>query len=83
MSLSVNEAILKWLSSCFDLGNQLKNDSDCSDGVTPAKILNRIDRRHFNQQWLQTIKSNNDHLRVSNVKKLLLAIKEYNQDILG
>ena len=54
-----------------------------SDGVTMAKVLNRIDSNNFDAGLLSKIKSDvpsdNKHLKANNLRKIVGAIVEYNE----
>uniref|UniRef100_A0AAY4A7P8 Calponin-homology (CH) domain-containing protein n=1 Tax=Denticeps clupeoides TaxID=299321 RepID=A0AAY4A7P8_9TELE len=55
-------------------------------GVVMAQVLQKIDLVYFNDNWINRIKSevgDNWRLKVSNLKKILKGILDYNHEILG
>jgi hypothetical protein len=53
--MSLTEALLKWMSNCFEVSN-LTEAKSCSNGVKCAQILKQIDTNHFNTKWVSTVK---------------------------
>ena len=55
---------------------------EISDGTGMALALHRIDPLHFSDSWLSKIKENvpsdNKHLKATNLRKILLAIVDFN-----
>lgn len=53
-----------------------------SDGVAMALALHRIESHHFSESWMAKIKkdvpSDNKHLKATNLRKILVAIVDFN-----
>uniref|UniRef100_A0A8B9Z584 Calponin-homology (CH) domain-containing protein n=1 Tax=Buteo japonicus TaxID=224669 RepID=A0A8B9Z584_9AVES len=57
-----------------------------TNGVVMAQVLQKIDPAYFHENWLNRIKTevgDNWRLKVSNLKKILKGILDYNHEILG
>uniref|UniRef100_A0A8C4IZJ9 Hook microtubule tethering protein 3 n=1 Tax=Dromaius novaehollandiae TaxID=8790 RepID=A0A8C4IZJ9_DRONO len=57
-----------------------------TNGVVMAQVLQKIDPAYFDENWLNRIKTevgDNWRLKVSNLKKILKGILDYNHEILG
>ncbi|XP_051907207.1 protein Hook homolog 3 isoform X3 [Hippocampus zosterae] len=70
----------------FGVEAQCKTVEDMTNGVVMAQALQKIDEVYFNDAWISRIKpdvGDNWRLKVSNLKKILKGILDYNQEILG
>uniref|UniRef100_K7G533 Hook microtubule tethering protein 3 n=1 Tax=Pelodiscus sinensis TaxID=13735 RepID=K7G533_PELSI len=59
---------------------------DLTNGVVMAQVLQKIDPAYFDENWLNRIKTevgDNWRLKISNLKKILKGILDYNHEILG
>uniref|UniRef100_A0A8C5N8L1 Calponin-homology (CH) domain-containing protein n=1 Tax=Gouania willdenowi TaxID=441366 RepID=A0A8C5N8L1_GOUWI len=65
---------------------QCKTIDDLTSGIVMAQTLQKIDAVYFNDAWISRIKpevGDNWRLKISNLKKILKGILDYNQEILG
>jgi len=73
------KALLRWMST---FGTEFANTAQISDGVGMAMALRRIDPNHFSDSWFSKIKtsvpSDNKHLKATNLRKILVAIVDFN-----
>ncbi|XP_049594893.1 protein Hook homolog 3 isoform X1 [Syngnathus scovelli] len=79
------ESLLTWVQT-FGVEAQCKTVEDMTSGVAMAQALQKIDEVYFNDSWISRIKpdvGDNWRLKVSNLKKILKGILDYNQEILG
>ncbi|XP_028827644.1 protein Hook homolog 3 isoform X2 [Denticeps clupeoides] len=79
------ESLLTWIQT-FGVEAQCKTVEDLTSGVVMAQVLQKIDLVYFNDNWINRIKSevgDNWRLKVSNLKKILKGILDYNHEILG
>ncbi|XP_060560473.1 protein Hook homolog 3-like isoform X3 [Ruditapes philippinarum] len=79
------ESLSLWLDT-FNLDSPHQSPEQLSDGIAMAKVLHQIAPDYFNEGWLNRIKTEdvtNWRLKVSNLKKILKGILEYNLEILG
>uniref|UniRef100_A0A3Q3AMU0 Protein Hook homolog 3 n=1 Tax=Kryptolebias marmoratus TaxID=37003 RepID=A0A3Q3AMU0_KRYMA len=63
-----------------------KTVEDLTSGVVMAQVLQKIDLVYFNDAWISRIKpevGDNWRLKISNLKKILKGILDYNQEVLG
>uniref|UniRef100_A0A4W6DGR5 Hook microtubule tethering protein 3 n=1 Tax=Lates calcarifer TaxID=8187 RepID=A0A4W6DGR5_LATCA len=63
-----------------------KTVEDLTSGIVMAQALQKIDVVYFNDAWISRIKpevGDNWRLKVSNLKKILKGILDYNQEVLG
>uniref|UniRef100_A0A3Q1J6M4 Protein Hook homolog 3 n=1 Tax=Anabas testudineus TaxID=64144 RepID=A0A3Q1J6M4_ANATE len=70
----------------FGVEAPCKTVEDLTSGVVMAQALQKIDVVYFNDAWISRIKpevGDNWRLKVSNLKKILKGILDYNQEILG
>ncbi|KAG9354084.1 hypothetical protein JZ751_012208 [Albula glossodonta] len=70
----------------FGVEAPCKTVEDLTSGVVMAQILQKIDIVYFNDNWISRIKSevgDNWRLKVSNLKKILKGILDYNHEVLG
>ncbi|KAK5851860.1 hypothetical protein PBY51_023378 [Eleginops maclovinus] len=79
------ESLLTWIQT-FGVEAPCKTVEDLTGGVVMAQALQKIDAAYFNDAWLSRIKpevGDNWRLKISNLKKVLKGILEFNQEILG
>ncbi|XP_071322819.1 protein Hook homolog 3 isoform X2 [Trachinotus anak] len=79
------ESLLTWIQT-FGVEAPCKTVEDLTSGVVMAQALQKIDVVYFNDAWISRIKpevGDNWRLKVSNLKKILKGILDYNQEILG
>eukprot|EP00105_Crassostrea_gigas_P024105 XP_011444240.1 PREDICTED: protein Hook homolog 3 isoform X1 [Crassostrea gigas] len=79
------ESLITWMHT-FDISSQVQGVDDLCDGVVMAQVLNQIAPDYFNEGWMAKIKLDevtNWRLKVSNLKKILNGILEYNMEVLG
>uniref|UniRef100_A0A667XBK0 Protein Hook homolog 3 n=1 Tax=Myripristis murdjan TaxID=586833 RepID=A0A667XBK0_9TELE len=70
----------------FEVEAPCQTVEDLTSGVVMAQALQKIDSVYFNDSWISRIKSevgDNWRLKVSNLKKILKGILDYNQEVLG
>uniref|UniRef100_A0A8C5GWZ6 Calponin-homology (CH) domain-containing protein n=1 Tax=Gouania willdenowi TaxID=441366 RepID=A0A8C5GWZ6_GOUWI len=70
----------------FGVEAQCKTIDDLTSGIVMAQTLQKIDAVYFNDAWISRIKpevGDNWRLKISNLKKILKGILDYNQEILG
>ncbi|KAI4888350.1 hypothetical protein NFI96_032615, partial [Prochilodus magdalenae] len=70
----------------FGVEAPCKTVEDLTGGVVMAQVLQKIDGVYFNDGWISRIKSevgDNWRLKISNLKKILKGILDYNREILG
>ncbi|CAF1239065.1 unnamed protein product [Rotaria sp. Silwood1] len=79
------DSLIKWMKT-FDLNRPINGVGDLSDGVLIAMCLKNIDVNHFNDVWLQKIRTDagdNYRIKANNLKKILKNITDYYSEILG
>ncbi|KAM4527443.1 protein Hook homolog 3 isoform 1-T1 [Odontesthes bonariensis] len=79
------ESLLTWIQT-FGVEAPCKTVADLTGGVVMAQALQKIDAVYFNDAWISRIKpevGDNWRLKISNLKKILKGILDYNQEILG
>uniref|UniRef100_A0A8C5N8G9 Protein Hook homolog 3 n=1 Tax=Gouania willdenowi TaxID=441366 RepID=A0A8C5N8G9_GOUWI len=79
------ESLLTWIQT-FGVEAQCKTIDDLTSGIVMAQTLQKIDAVYFNDAWISRIKpevGDNWRLKISNLKKILKGILDYNQEILG
>ncbi|XP_035245607.1 protein Hook homolog 3 isoform X2 [Anguilla anguilla] len=79
------ESLLTWIQT-FGVEAPCKTVEDLTSGVVMAQVLQKIDIVYFNDSWISRIKSevgDNWRLKVSNLKKILKGILDYNHEVLG
>uniref|UniRef100_A0A667XBD9 Protein Hook homolog 3 n=1 Tax=Myripristis murdjan TaxID=586833 RepID=A0A667XBD9_9TELE len=84
--LELNCHSLKTLIQTFEVEAPCQTVEDLTSGVVMAQALQKIDSVYFNDSWISRIKSevgDNWRLKVSNLKKILKGILDYNQEVLG
>uniref|UniRef100_A0A672JK33 Calponin-homology (CH) domain-containing protein n=1 Tax=Salarias fasciatus TaxID=181472 RepID=A0A672JK33_SALFA len=70
----------------FGVEAPCKTVEDLTSGIVMAQALQKIDVVYFNDAWISRIKpdvGDNWRLKVSNLKKILKGILDYNQEVLG
>ncbi|XP_008283438.1 protein Hook homolog 3 isoform X3 [Stegastes partitus] len=79
------ESLLTWIQT-FGVEAPCKTVEDLTSGVVMAQALQKIDIVYFNDAWISRIKpevGDNWRLKISNLKKILKGILDYNQEVLG
>ncbi|XP_030639800.1 protein Hook homolog 3 [Chanos chanos] len=79
------ESLLTWIQT-FGVEAPCKTVEDLTSGVVMAQVLQKIDIVYFNDSWISRIKSevgDNWRLKISNLKKILKGILDYNHEVLG
>uniref|UniRef100_A0A8P4KFB1 Protein Hook homolog 3 n=1 Tax=Dicentrarchus labrax TaxID=13489 RepID=A0A8P4KFB1_DICLA len=79
------ESLLTWIQT-FGVDAPCKTVEDLTSGIVMAQALQKIDVVYFNDAWISRIKpevGDNWRLKISNLKKILKGILDYNQEILG
>ncbi|KAF4026236.1 hypothetical protein G4228_018250 [Cervus hanglu yarkandensis] len=70
----------------FNVDAPCQTVEDLTNGVVMAQVLQKIDPVYFDENWLNRIKTevgDNWRLKISNLKKILKGILDYNHEILG
>ncbi|XP_055648966.1 protein Hook homolog 3-like isoform X2 [Falco peregrinus] len=81
----LGESLLTWIQT-FNIETPCQTVEDLTNGVVMAQVLQKIDPTYFDENWLNRIKTevgDNWRLKVSNLKKILKGIMDYNHEILG
>ncbi|XP_075267514.1 protein Hook homolog 3 isoform X4 [Opisthocomus hoazin] len=81
----LGESLLTWIQT-FNVEAPCQTMEDLTNGVVMAQVLQKIDPAYFDENWLNRIKTevgDNWRLKVSNLKKVLKGILDYNHEILG
>ncbi|XP_053321730.1 protein Hook homolog 3 isoform X1 [Spea bombifrons] len=79
------ESLLTWIQT-FHVEAPCKTVEDLTSGVAMAMVLQKIDPAYFDENWLNRIKTDvgdNWRLKISNLKKILKGILDYNHEVLG
>ncbi|KAM4054066.1 protein Hook homolog 3 isoform 1-T1 [Anomaloglossus baeobatrachus] len=79
------ESLLTWIQT-FHVDAPCKTVEDLTSGVAMAMVLQKIEPTYFDENWLNRIKSDvgdNWRLKISNLKKILKGILDYNHEVLG
>ncbi|KAM3599941.1 uncharacterized protein V6R79_014134 [Siganus canaliculatus] len=79
------ESLLTWIQT-FGVEAPCKTVEDLTSGIVMAQVLQKIDVVYFNDAWISRIKpevGDNWRLKISNLKKILKGILDYNQEVLG
>ncbi|XP_061732679.1 protein Hook homolog 3 isoform X3 [Nerophis ophidion] len=79
------DSLLTWVQT-FGVEAPCKTVDDLTSGIVMAQALQKIDLVYFSDAWISRIKpevGDNWRLKVSNLKKILKGILDYNQEILG
>ncbi|XP_041753128.2 protein Hook homolog 3-like isoform X2 [Coregonus clupeaformis] len=78
------ESLLTWIQT-FGLEAPCKTVDDLTSGIVMAQALQKIDIVYFTDNWISRIKpevGDNWRLKISNLKKVLKGILDYNQEVL-
>ncbi|XP_021350901.1 protein Hook homolog 3-like isoform X2 [Mizuhopecten yessoensis] len=78
-------SLITWMRT-FGISGPCQSTDDLSDGVAMAQVLHQIAPSFFNEAWMSKIKTDdvtNWRLKVSNLKKVLKGILEYNLEVIG
>ncbi|OBS64503.1 hypothetical protein A6R68_06958, partial [Neotoma lepida] len=70
----------------FNVDTPCQTVEDLTNGVVMSQVLQKIDPAYFDDNWLNRIKTevgDNWRLKISNLKKILKGILDYNHEILG
>uniref|UniRef100_W5L4N2 Hook microtubule tethering protein 3 n=1 Tax=Astyanax mexicanus TaxID=7994 RepID=W5L4N2_ASTMX len=81
----VQKKSIVWIQT-FGVEAPCKTVEDLTSGVVMAQVLQKIDGVYFSDGWISRIKSeagDNWRLKISNLKKILKGILDYNREILG
>ncbi|XP_030422091.1 protein Hook homolog 3 isoform X4 [Gopherus evgoodei] len=81
----LGESLLTWIQT-FNVEAPCQTVEDLTNGVVMAQVLQKIDPAYFDENWLNRIKTevgDNWRLKISNLKKILKGILDYNHEILG
>nr|XP_020752440.1 protein Hook homolog 3 [Odocoileus virginianus texanus] len=76
---------MPWIQT-FNVDAPCQTVEDLTNGVVMAQVLQKIDPAYFDENWLNRIKTevgDNWRLKISNLKKILKGILDYNHEILG
>ncbi|XP_060263047.1 protein Hook homolog 3 isoform X2 [Ovis aries] len=79
------ESLLTWIQT-FNVDAPCQTVEDLTNGVVMAQVLQKIDPAYFDENWLNRIKTevgDNWRLKISNLKKILKGILDYNHEVLG
>uniref|UniRef100_A0A7M4F9K6 Hook microtubule tethering protein 3 n=1 Tax=Crocodylus porosus TaxID=8502 RepID=A0A7M4F9K6_CROPO len=79
-------SVLTLFIQTFNVEAPCQTVEDLTNGVVMAQVLQKIDPTYFDENWLNRIKTevgDNWRLKVSNLKKILKGILDYNHEILG
>ncbi|XP_052631820.1 protein Hook homolog 3 isoform X4 [Harpia harpyja] len=96
--VELGESLLTWIQT-FNVEAPCQTVEDLTNGVVMAQVLQKIDPTYFHENWLNRIKTevgdnwrlkayqhhwlNRRDIQVSNLKKILKGILDYNHEILG
>ncbi|XP_053266924.1 protein Hook homolog 3 isoform X2 [Pleuronectes platessa] len=78
-------SLLTWIQT-FGVEAPCKTVDDLTSGIVMAQALQKIDIVYFSDAWIGRIKpdvGDNWRLKISNLKKILKGVLDYNQEILG
>ncbi|KAL0963224.1 hypothetical protein UPYG_G00351360 [Umbra pygmaea] len=78
------DSLLTWIQT-FGVEAPCRTVEDLTTGITMAQALQKIDVVYFNDSWISRIKpevGDNWRLKISNLKKVLKGILDYNQEVL-
>ncbi|XP_068430125.1 protein Hook homolog 3 isoform X4 [Clinocottus analis] len=79
------ESLLTWIQT-FGVEAPCKTVEDLTSGIVMAQALQKIDLVYFNDAWISRVKpevGDNWRLKISNLKKVMKGVLDYNQEILG
>ncbi|OXB55370.1 hypothetical protein ASZ78_002439 [Callipepla squamata] len=80
--VELGESLLTWVQT-FNVEAPCQTVEDLTSGVVMAQVLQKIDPVYFDENWLNRIKTevgDNWRLKVSNLKKILKGILDYNHE---
>ncbi|XP_064873223.1 protein Hook homolog 3-like isoform X2 [Oncorhynchus nerka] len=78
------DSLLTWIQT-FGLEAPCRTVDDLTSGIVMAQVLQKIDIVYFTDNWIGRIKpevGDNWRLKISNLKKVLKGILDYNQEVL-
>ncbi|XP_029566401.1 protein Hook homolog 3 isoform X2 [Salmo trutta] len=78
------DSLLTWIQT-FGLEAPCRTVEDLTSGIVMAQALQKIDIVYFTDNWISRIKpevGDNWRLKISNLKKVLKGILDYNQEVL-
>uniref|UniRef100_A0A673I9R0 Protein Hook homolog 3 n=1 Tax=Sinocyclocheilus rhinocerous TaxID=307959 RepID=A0A673I9R0_9TELE len=79
------ESLLTWIQT-FAVEAPCSAVDEMTSGVAMAQVLQKIDGMYFTDAWISRIKpdvGDNWRLKISNLKKILKGILDYNHEVLG
>ncbi|XP_050965745.1 protein Hook homolog 3 isoform X4 [Labeo rohita] len=79
------ESLLTWIQT-FGVEAPCSAVDELTSGEAMAQVLQKIDGMYFNDAWISRIKpevGDNWRLKISNLKKILKGILDYNHEVLG
>ncbi|XP_077101610.1 protein Hook homolog 3-like isoform X2 [Siphateles boraxobius] len=79
------ESLLTWIQT-FGVEAACATVDELTAGLAMAQVLQKIDAVYFTDAWISRIKADvgdNWRLKISNLKKILKGILDYNHEILG
>uniref|UniRef100_A0A9J7Z0F7 Hook microtubule tethering protein 3 n=1 Tax=Cyprinus carpio carpio TaxID=630221 RepID=A0A9J7Z0F7_CYPCA len=79
------ESLLTWIQT-FGVDAPCSAVDEMTSGVAMAQVLQKIDGMYFTDAWISRIKpdvGDNWRLKISNLKKILKGILDYNHEVLG
>ncbi|XP_067295898.1 protein Hook homolog 3 [Pseudorasbora parva] len=79
------ESLLTWIQT-FGVEAACATVDELTGGLAMAQVLQKIDVMYFTDAWISRIKADvgdNWRLKMSNLKKILKGILDYNHEILG
>nr|XP_055054040.1 protein Hook homolog 3 isoform X2 [Misgurnus anguillicaudatus] len=83
--VEVCESLLTWIQT-FGVEAPCTAVDELTSGVAMAQVLQKIDGMYFTDAWIARIKADvgdNWRLKISNLKKILKGILDYNHEVLG
>ncbi|KAF4113982.1 protein Hook homolog 3 isoform X1 [Onychostoma macrolepis] len=79
------ESLLTWIQT-FGVEAPCAAVDELTSGVAMAQVLQKIDGMYFTDAWISRVKpdvGDNWRLKISNLKKILKGILDYNHEVLG
>ncbi|KAK7120005.1 hypothetical protein R3I94_002527 [Phoxinus phoxinus] len=79
------ESLLTWIQT-FGVEAACSTVDELTGGLAMAQVLQKIDVVYFTDAWISRVKADvgdNWRLKISNLKKILKGILDYNHEILG
>lgn len=83
--LELCESLLTWIQT-FSVEAPCSTVDELTSGEAMAQVLQKIDVVYFTDAWISRIKpevGDNWRLKISNLKKILKGILDYNHEVLG